>query len=54
MNKPTTQDIKNRFIITLEYINNQTPENWKKLERFIVNQLDFDTRLEISKSPELY
>jgi len=43
-----------RYILVSNWINDQTEQNWKKLESFIISNLDFETRLEMSKDQELF
>lgn len=45
---------KQRYEIVSNWINDQTEQNWKKLESYIIGNLDFETRLEISKDQELF
>lgn len=42
-----------RYNAVSAYINNQTEKEWSKLEDFIISQLDFEKKLEISNDPEL-
>lgn len=49
-----TQKTLDRYNAVSKYVNDQTEEQWQKLEAYIISQLDFDTRLEISKDQELY